>query len=199
MVITQLRATIVVRECYDSIYAFAFCFFTQAFSQLINDTIHTTHRRDNPHLITDTHLTIRTTIAFECSLFIEDIQCRIYRAIGIVQESGKISLNIVFIHPFPTRHCLSGVSNGIAIFDDVFALREVFQGNFMSCRNICKQYNFTSVHLNARTRFLGCYSYCYIVSRIDFQDFSHIISFKKINAINSQINFKVEKIESSEG
>ena len=70
VVIAELRTTVIVRERNNSVDPFTVCFFTKLLGQLIDNSVYATDCRDNPYLVTYTHLAVFTTIPFESKAFI---------------------------------------------------------------------------------------------------------------------------------
>ena len=73
MVVTQLRASVVMRERYNGVNPLAICFLAKLFGQLVCYSVHATHRRDNPYLITYAGFSVGTQISFECTVTFEKV------------------------------------------------------------------------------------------------------------------------------
>ena len=173
VVFAQLRATIIMRESHDSIYAFALGFGTQAFGNLINDTIHTTHGRDDPNFVTDTYVAILAHITFESQTLIGSSHFFQLRIVGIFQQTGQVGLDIFVAHPGTGYSIFDGMTNGITIFDNIFALGKVFQSKFMTGRDIFLQHYFLTFHVYHSTFFQFGNGNSHVVGGINFQMRNH--------------------------
>ena len=71
VVITELRAAVVVRESEDIVRT---CLLTQTLGTFLNDTVHATYGRDNPHLVADAYLSVFATVAHESTSLVGDVQ-----------------------------------------------------------------------------------------------------------------------------
>ena len=126
MIVAKLWATVVVRESHDGIYPFSFRFTAQAFGQLSDDAVNATYSRDNPDFISYADITIFTAVTFKSEVFMRDIQSNLSRMVGILQQSGKISLDIRFIHPVSLFFCHTGMTDRVAVLDYVLAFCKIF-------------------------------------------------------------------------
>lgn len=132
-------------KCHDCIYAFAFCLAAQSFCQLVDDTIYAAH-------CGTIHISLRTptspfaAVSFECQVFVWDIQVYFGRVVCIFQQAGKVCLDVVFVYPVSLFLYSAGVSDGIAVFNHIFAFCKIFQGELVSGRNILVQDNFLAVY-----------------------------------------------------
>ena len=55
-----------------------------------------------------------------------DIQSNLSRMVGILQQSGEISLDIRFIHPVSLFFCHTGMTDRVAVLDYVLAFCKIF-------------------------------------------------------------------------
>ena len=88
---------------------------------MADDTIYTTHGRDNPYLVTDPHHRL-VAILCQRQVFLRDIEVYADRIVGIIQQTGKISLYLIFVNPVSLFHGGQGMADGVAIL----ALHESF-------------------------------------------------------------------------
>ena len=146
VVVTKLRATVVVWESNNGIHSLAFGFATQSFSQLTDDTVYATYRRDNPYFVSYPYITVFATITFECKIFMRNIQRNLNRVVSVIQQSGEVGFDVRFVHPVTLFLSHSCMSDRITVLDYIFAFSKILQCEFMSGRNVFVQCNFNAIY-----------------------------------------------------
>ena len=169
MGVAQLRAAVIVRECHDCVHAFALCLTAQAFRQLVDDAVYTAHRGDNPYLVAHSHITVFAAITFEGQVLVRNIQIHFGGIVCIFQQSGKIGLDVVFVHPVALLLSGAGVADGITVFNHIFAFRKILQRELVPGRNIFVQDDFLAVYYELFTCRQCHNGHCNVIGRINFQ------------------------------
>ena len=93
MVSAELRASIVVRESDHLLDARICCHLSlELLLDVLHDSVHTSHCRDDPELIADAGTAVRTAIALERCLGLSRSYLRKIRLICILKKSIEIGL-----------------------------------------------------------------------------------------------------------
>ena len=129
-------------------------FFLELVSQSFGNAVDAAYGRHNPYLVTHTHLTVLADIALEGTVLLFDVECFINRLVGVFQCAGEIGLEVVFVYPLSSLQVLEGMTNGVAVLDDVLTLLLVGDENFVSCRRVLQNGNLFAVNFNDVTLFL---------------------------------------------
>ena len=170
MVFAQLRTTVVMGESHDGIYPLAAVrLAAESVGQLVHDTVHAAHGRDNPNLVAYSHITVAAAVALERAMLHGDVRVHLHRRVGIVQQSRQIGLDIFFAHPGTFGHVLHHVTDGVAVFYDIFSGTEILQCHLVSGRHVRAKRNSATVCLNGLSRTKGSDGHRHIVGRIDSQ------------------------------
>ena len=109
----------------DGINIFHTSLFAQLFSQSFGNTVDTAYGRYNPYLVAYTNVTIFAGISLKGSLLVFDIKRLVYRVVCVFKRSAKIGLEIVFVDPVTCLQVLTGMTDGIAVLNDVFPLFDI--------------------------------------------------------------------------
>ena len=152
----------------DGIDTFLSCLFLQLTDQPFGNAIHTAYGWYDPYLITHTHITVLTDIAFEGAVLLRDAQFFIYGVVCVFEGTREIRLQIVLIHPVASLQIFLGMANGITIFDDVSTLGRIFDQNLMTCWCVLVDGNFLSVDLNDVSFLFRLQTDYHTVGRINF-------------------------------
>ena len=170
VVVAELRAAVVMRESEDIVRA---GLLTQTLCTFLDDTVHATYGRDDPHFVADTYLSVFAAVPHERTSFVGDIEHHILRMILVAEQACEVGLDIVLVHPTAGFLRLACMTDGETVLDDVLAFGQVFDGYLMSGRHVLKDCYLLAVHLNNRTCGLRLYCYYHIVRRVDFQNIRH--------------------------
>ena len=81
MIVAQLRAAVVMGKSEDVIRA---GLLTQTLGTFLDDAVHATDGRDDPHFVTDTYLSVLAAIPHERTFLVRDIKHYILRMILIL-------------------------------------------------------------------------------------------------------------------
>ena len=68
--------------------------------------------------------------------------------IGIFQRTGKVGLEIVLIHPFTLLQILLGMTDRVAILDDVLALGSIIDEHLMTSWSILQESDVLAIHFD---------------------------------------------------
>ena len=120
----------------NGIDAFEIRLFLKLRSQALGNAVHTAHGGHNPHFVADSHFPILTAIALESAVIGGDIQLFIYRMVFIGERTRQIGLQVILVHPLSGLQVLACMSDGIAILDDISALRCIGDEHLMASRRV---------------------------------------------------------------
>ena len=151
----------------DSIHTLLVGFFLQLLNQTFGNTIHTTNGGHNPNLITDTHVAILTYIALKATVVVFDIKLLVYRIICILESTSQIGLQIILVHPISGFHILHGMSDGIAIFDNVGTSCHVLYQYLMACWCILIHGNLLTIYFKNLSFLFGLQTNHYRIGRVN--------------------------------
>ncbi len=165
VVIAQLRAAVVMGEGEDIIRS---GLLTETLGTFLDDTVDATYGRDDPHLVTDTYLSVFAAVAHECAFLVRDVENDLLRVVLVREQTREVGLDIVLVHPGAGFLRLLGVTDRESVLDDVLALSEIGDGYLVSGRHVLEDRNLLAVHFNNRTGGLRLYCYYHIIRRIDF-------------------------------
>ena len=88
--------------------------------------------------------------------------------IGIFKGTGEIGLQIVLIHPVASLQIYFGMSDGIAILDDVGTLGCILDQDLVSCRRVLIDGDLLAVDLNDVSLLFRLQTDYHAVGRINF-------------------------------
>ena len=173
MVVTQLRASVVMRERYNGVNPLAICFLAKLFGQLVCYSVHATHRRDNPYLITYAGFSVGTQISFECTVLVRKSLFLELRSVSICTQTGKVSLNSFLVQQMSFPDFFHSVRYRETVFYHHITFCKILQGNLMTGRYILSQFYKIAVYLYYSTlgQWVQCHSH--IVRRVYLDIFSH--------------------------
>ena len=121
MVATQLRAAVGVRPCL--------C--TGSFRQLLGYSIGAAYRRDDPQLVTDTHISVFPKITFKGRLF-KSFVGHIKRGIHPISQPGEIGFQIAGVDLLSHSNIPLGMTDGKTVFYHILPCGNGLQGIFLS-------------------------------------------------------------------
>ena len=127
MVVTQLRAAIVVMPSMHGIDTFEPSLLFQLLCQTFGYAIHATHRRDYPDFIPHTHFTILPDVSLESPMLIFNVEHLFHGFVFIVQRARKIGPDIVLVDPFARFEIFFCMADRVAVFDDILSFCRVTQ------------------------------------------------------------------------
>ena len=136
---------------YDGIHALSARFRGAAFGKLVDDSRSAAHCRNNPYRCTPTSPFLRLyplKVRFGAPVLrfrVVVLRSTFDGVVSVFQQPGQVILTLFSFIQSPLL-ALSGVADGISIFNDVFAFRKIFQRKFVSGRNILVQGDSPSVH-----------------------------------------------------
>ena len=168
MVFRELRATVVVMPGIDIVDTFQLGLLAQFLSQFLSNAVDTAYRGNNPYLITHTHITILTLIALEGAVLFLDGQFFANGVVGIFERTGKIGLQIILVDPVTGFQILTCMTDGIAVFDDVFSLFDIFDKNLVTGWCVLINNNLLAVCFDDFSFFLWLQADYHTVCRINF-------------------------------
>ena len=144
----KLRTTEIMVPCMDGINALTASLFLQKLNEFLSNTIHATYGWYYPHLVSYTYFAILAHIALEGTGFLGNVQLLIYWMIGIFQRTGKVGLEIVLIHPFTLLQILLGMTDRLAILDDVLSLGSIIDEYLMTSWSILQESDVLAIHFD---------------------------------------------------
>ena len=93
MVATKLRTTVVMREGYHLLNRRIPCeFLFKLLLDILDNTVHTSHSRDDPEFIADACTTVRAEVTIEGCFMLGRLNLSKIRLICVFQKAFKISL-----------------------------------------------------------------------------------------------------------
>ena len=98
---------------------------SELLGESLGNTIDTANSRYNPYLVAYTDIAILADISFEGALLVLDGQWLVDGLVGVFEGSAEVGLQVVLVDPVAGFQVLTCMTDGIAVFDDVFALTDV--------------------------------------------------------------------------
>ena len=105
----------------ESEYILRSCLLAQTLGTFLDDTIHAPDGRNDPHLVADTDLSVLAAVAHEGTFLIGDVEHHVFRMILIAEQSSKVGLDIVLIHPAAGFLRLARMADRKTVFDNILA------------------------------------------------------------------------------
>ena len=93
------------------------------------------HGRDDPELVAHGSASVGPAEALEEPLF-RGRSLRDLPVVGVGQQVAQPGLDIMDMYPLPGQDLLFGDADGTAVFDDLSALRDLFQGELVSLGDV---------------------------------------------------------------
>ena len=141
MVLAQLRAAIVVVPGMHGVDALASGLCLEGGSQAFGDAVHASHSRHYPYLVADAHLAVLAHISVEGLALMGYCQRLVHGMVFVGQRAREVGLQVVLVHPFSGLQVMHGMSDRIAVFDDVVASGGVSDEHFVTHRCVLPQGN----------------------------------------------------------
>ena len=170
MVFAQLRAAIVVVPGMHGVDALQAGLSLQRGCQTLGDAVDTAHGGHNPHLVAYAHLAVLAHISVEGEVVVGNVEFFIHRLVFVGQRAREVGLQVVLVHPFAGLEVVHGMSDGVAIFDDVFALGCVVDEHLVPGRCVLCQGDVFSVNVDLFSLVERAQANHYRVCRIDFYE-----------------------------
>ena len=95
-----------------------------------------------------TRIAVLANIALEGAVLLQDVQLLIHRVVSIFQSTGKVGLEVVLVDPLTLFQVLLGMTDRVAVLDDVLAFRCIVDEHLMSSRSILQQGDGLTIYLN---------------------------------------------------
>ena len=112
------------------------CFKNLSFSlNSSSNIVYTSYCWDNPYFITDTDLSVWSSVSLEVTRFCSRRNGDIF-FICISKKISQTGFNIVSVNPASWCNSISGNSDRIAVFDHLFAGRDGIQCEFMPLHDV---------------------------------------------------------------
>ena len=141
--------------------------------QLVNQSfgyaVDAAHGGYYPYLITHANITVLAAIALEGTILDGNTKFLVYRLVGIIQCAAKVGLQVVFVYPVSSLHSLKCMSDGVTVFDDVFACCHVFDEHLMASRCVLVKCNTQTINFNQIPLLLRLQTYNDAVCFVYFQ------------------------------
>ena len=103
-----------------------------------SDAVDAADSWDNPHFVADACRAVGTLVAekFVGLVRRQFLTVGLFRFISIMQQITELALDVMRMDPGADRNVLFGRADGKSVFDDVLALGNRSNGDFVACRNI---------------------------------------------------------------
>ena len=112
--------------CVDAVNTLTACFLAKLCSQAFSDAIHTADGRHNPYFVAHADVAISTLVGFERTILVGYAKFFVDRFVLVFQRTAEVGLQVVFVHPVACLHGLTGMTDRVAVFDDVVTLLNIF-------------------------------------------------------------------------
>ena len=145
-------------ETEDTVNTFSTCFGVQAFDNLFHYTIDAANGGYYPYFISDTYLSVRAHIALECHFLTlvgsagGGYMIILYVYVGVVELTFKVGLDVVMVKESTTSHGMTRMSDGETVFNNIFTLGNVAEGEFVTCGDVTYQSDIFAADADSRTR-----------------------------------------------
>ena len=185
VVVAELRASVVVGEGEDAVDSFSAGLGVEAVYDLLCDSVDASYGRDYPQFVAYAGLSVRAQITFKSafSAFADAFLHGTTLDAGIVELSFEVGLYVVVVKKRSLSDVVAGMADREAVFDDVFILLDVGEGELVTCRNIRFQGEGHSLHIHVGSRLKGRDGYRHVVGRIDLDIIFHVFSQLKILSV----------------
>ena len=145
VVLGELRAAVVVMPGPDGVDVASTGFLHQAVGKVFSNAVDAADGGHNPYLVTHADVTILANITLKGSVFVFDCKWFVDRLIRVFERSAEVGLEIVLIDPVTGLHVLTGMTDGVAVLDNVFAFFDVGDEYFVTCRSVLIQRDLLAV------------------------------------------------------
>ena len=102
------------------------------------------------------------------------------RVVGVFNLARQVCFQVVGVHVLALFDGGGGMADGVAVFDDVFALGKVSKGNFMAKRNVVEGGNLALIPLDGLPFCKRVHGNGHIIGRVDAY---HSCSFVHCNVL----------------
>ena len=138
VIVSQLRAAVVVREGYDGVHGahLAGHFLAETAGDRLTDPVHASHRGNDPDLVAHAHLAVLPDEAAEGAALPCRRDIRRNRIPGIVQQPFQVGFDAGMVHRRTGRDIPGHVTDGRAVFDDVLPFLQILQQDFVSAGKV---------------------------------------------------------------
>ena len=167
VVARELGTTEVVMPSMDGVDALAMSLVLEQFHQLLCHAIHAAHGRNYPNFVSHTYLAVLANIALEGAVLLLDVQLLIHRVVSIFQSTGKVGLEVVLVDPLTLFQVLLGMTDRVAVLDDVLAFRCIVDEHLMASRSVLQEGDVLAIHLDYIALLHGAQANHYRVGRVN--------------------------------
>ena len=133
----------------DGVNALATCFLLQKLNELLGNTVNATYGWNHPNLVTCSHFAVLAHVTLEGSALVGDVQLLFHRIVGIFQSAGKIGLEIVLVNPLALLQVFLGVTDRVAVLDDVLSFGSIVDEHLVTGRSILQKSDGLAIYLNS--------------------------------------------------
>ena len=137
LVVTELGAAMGMAVRIDSVDVVRLIDLGRRFNGPGN-IIDAAYGRDDPNFIADAGLAVCPFISEELVFFFTFLRraLRLFRFVGVIQEVAQFTLDVVGMDPGSLRNIHFSGPDGETVFYDIFAFFNLFNGDFMACRDV---------------------------------------------------------------
>ena len=143
---------------------------------VVGNAIDAAHGRDNPNLVADADFTIGAFVTVEGEFAVGVLKRHLLWLPCVFERSRKVGLYVFVVSPRAFRKIGLGMSDRVAVFDEVLARLDILERELMSCWNVLEQGDVVALDVERFAfREVGDGD-SDIVGRVDFDKFSVVHS-----------------------
>ena len=131
----------------------------QAVGEAFGNAVDAADGGHNPYFVAYADVAVLAHVTLKGSIFVFDGKLFVDRLIRVFERAAKIGLEIVLVDPVAGLQVLAGVTDGIAVLDDVFTFFDVGDEYFVTSRSVLVQCDLLAVELNDVALLLRCETY----------------------------------------
>ena len=142
VVTAELGAAVVVvprKDLRFKIGDLRFNFFAELLGKAFGDAVDTADGGYDPELVADTHITVLAAVATESDVLMGYGEGFAYWLVGVFEGARKVGLEVVLVHPLACTEVGDGMSDGVAILDDILTLAHIADEYLMACWGVLEQ------------------------------------------------------------
>ena len=139
--------------------------------EAFGNAVDAAYGRHNPYLVAHTHIAVLSNISFEGALIVFDVSnvaLGINRLVGVLQGAAEVCLEVVLVDPVAGFQVLTGMTNGVAVLDDVLTLFGILDEYFVTCWRVLIDSDLLAVDVDDVALLLGRQTYDHRVGGINF-------------------------------
>ncbi len=156
----------------DGVDIFAASLRHELVGHALGNAVDAAYSGHNPYLVAHANVAVLAYIALEGTALVLDmidVALGVNGIVGIFQRTREVGLQVVLVHPVAGLHVLTGVTDWVAVLDDILTFFDVLDQYFMSCRGVLVHCDLLAVYLYDVALLLGGQTYYDRVSGINLQ------------------------------